>query len=172
MLQTDDRFITPIIAHYFAPSSDSSAYQVEAIAGLRADSKKGKTLVASNCLVCHKVGAAGREIGPVLTNIHAKYDKPALFEAILHPEAGIAFGSEPYLITMKNGSILYGLLLSEGPVVTVLDIYGRRYMMEAEQVLSKKQLRTSPMPSPQHLQLSQQDVADITAFLLQENKAL
>jgi cytochrome c553 len=45
-------------------------------------------------------------------------------------------------------------------------------MMEAGQVLSKKQLRTSPMPSPKQMQLSEQDVADITAFLLGDNKAI
>ena len=64
----------------------------------------------------------GGEIGPILTNIHDKYDKRGLFEAIADPDAGIAFGSEPYLVT-----------------------------------------------SPKHLQLSEQDVADITGFLLGEN---
>ena len=87
-------------------------------------------------------------------------------------DAGIAFGAEPYLVTFKNGAILYGLLLSDGPVVTVADIYGGRYMVEASQVLSRKQLSTSLMPSPRHLQLSPQDVAHITAYLLDGDKNL
>ncbi|RDC61611.1 PVC-type heme-binding CxxCH protein [Adhaeribacter pallidiroseus] len=171
MLQEEDRYMKPLIANYFTPS-DSAAYPIKALNDLPADVAKGKKLMYGNCLVCHKMGNAGGEIGPVLTHINQKYDKPSLFQAIVHPEAGIAFGSEPYLISLKNGGIVYGLLLSEGPVVTVLDIYGRRYMMEASQVISKKQLKTSPMPSPKHLQLSQQDVADITAFLLQKDKSL
>jgi putative membrane-bound dehydrogenase-like protein len=171
MLQVDDRYIKPLLAHYFK-LPDSASYPVEAIAELPADKIKGKKLMYGNCLVCHKLGTAGGEIGPFLTNIQNKYDKRGLLEAIIRPEAGIAFGAEPYLVTMKNGGILYGLLLSDGPVVTVLDIYGRRYMMEAGQVLSKKQLRTSPMPSPKQMQLSEQDVADITAFLLGDNKAI
>ena len=171
MLNVDDRYIKPLIAHYFK-SSDSSSYNVEAIADLSVDVNKGKTLMYSNCLICHNMGELGGEIGPVLTNIHTKYDKLGMLEAIVHPDAGIAFGSEPYLITMKNGAILYGILLSDGPVVTVLDINNRRYMMESSQILSKKQLRASLMPSPKHMHLSEQDVADIAAFLLQGNKAL
>ncbi|MEX2592597.1 MAG: PVC-type heme-binding CxxCH protein [Anditalea sp.] len=171
MLNEEDRYIKPLIAHYFEPL-DSSTYPIEAIADLSVDVNKGKTLMYSNCLSCHKMGETGGEIGPVLTDIHTKFDKRGMLEAIVHPEAGIAFGSEPYLITMKNGGILYGLLLSDGPVVTVLDIYGRRYMMESSKILSKQLLRISPMPSPKHLQLSEQDVADITAFLLQNDLAL
>lgn len=169
MLGTDDRYLQSLIAHYFDPS-DSSSYQVQAIAGLPADLVRGKKLMYSNCLVCHKVGEFGGEIGPVLTNIQNKYDKLGLLEGIVHPDAGIEFGSEPYLITMKNGVILYGLLLSDGPVVTVMDIYGQRYMMDATQVSGKKELRISPMPAPQYMQLSEQDIADIAAFLLQANK--
>ncbi|PSR54038.1 dehydrogenase [Adhaeribacter arboris] len=171
MLREDDRYIKSLISRYF-DTSDSVSYSIQKITALPGDLVKGKKLLYGNCLVCHKVGEAGGEIGPVLTNINNKYDKQSLSQAIVQPEAGIAFGSEPYLITLKNGGMLYGLLLSEGPVVTVLDIYGRRYMMESTRVLSKKQLKTSPMPSPKHLQLSEQDVADITAFLLQKDKSL
>jgi hypothetical protein len=74
------------------------------------------------------------------------------------------------LITLKNGGIVYGLLLSDGPVVTVLDMDNRRYMMEASAIYSKKRLHFSPMPAPKMLSLSEQDVADITAFLMQDEK--
>ena len=146
------------------------AFPIKTIADLPANKIKGRELLYSNCIRCHKVGETGGEIGPFLTNIQNKYDKPALLDAIIHPDAGVAFGYEPYLITLKNGAILYGLLLSEGPVVTVLEINGGRYMLDASQVAGKKQINTSPMPSPQQLELSHQDVADITAFLLEENK--
>lgn len=116
---------------------------------------------------------AGSEVDPMLTSISTKYDKLSTLEGILHhPEAGVAFGYEPYLIMLKNGGAVYGLLLSDGAVVTMLDTYGRRYMIEEAQVERKKRLNLSIMPSPQHMQLSEQDVADITAFLLQGQRAL
>lgn len=170
MLAGSDRFVQPLLTHYFA-SPKVPAYQVEALAALPADAVKGKTLMLGNCVVCHKMGKAGGELGPVLTQIQAKYDKKALLQAIVQPEAGIAFGSEAWLVSLKNGAILYGVLLSEGPVVTVQDVYGRRYMLDAAQVAAKRQVPLSPMPSPRHMQLSGQDVADITAFLLSYNPA-
>ncbi len=171
MMQEEDRNLRALAAHYFA-SSDTALYQIETVANLSADANRGKGLFYSNCLTCHKMGAAGSEVGPMLTNISTKYDKLGMLEGLLHPEAGVAFGYEPYLVMLKNGGVVYGLLLSDGAVVTVLDTYGRRFMIEENEVERKKSLNLSIMPSPQHLQLSRQDVADITAFLLQGQAVL
>ncbi len=166
MMQEEDRNLKALAAHFFAPT-DTASYKTATVAALPADAHRGKTLFYSNCLSCHKMGEAGGEIGPVLTNIHNKYDKLGMLEGILHPEAGIAFGYEPYLVMTKNGGAVYGLLLSDGAVVTVMDTYGRRYMIEKAQVADKKKLNLSLMPSPRYMALSEQEVADITAFLLQ-----
>ncbi len=171
MLEEDDRNLRALAAHYFAPS-DTTSYGVESVANLSADANRGKSLFYSNCLTCHKMGEVGSEVGPMLTNISTKYGKLGMLEGLLHPEAGVAFGYEPYLVMLNNGGVVYGLLLSDGAVVTVLDTYGRRYMIEEEKVERKKRLDLSIMPSPEHMQLNEQDVADITAFLLQGQRAL
>lgn len=167
MFEENDRNIKALIAHYFG-TPDSTAYKVEAIAELSADSNKGKMLMYSNCLVCHTKGEAGLEIGPDLTNIGSKYDEVGMLEAIVHPDAGIVLGSEPYLIILKNGSILYGILLSNGPVVTIIDSHGQRFMLERSQILDRRRLNISMMPSPKHMGLNDQEVADIVAFLLEK----
>ena len=171
MMQEDDRNLRALAAHYFAPS-DTASYRIETVSNLTADANRGKGLFYSNCLTCHRMGAAGSEVGPMLTNISTKYDKLGMLEGLLHPEAGVAFGYEPYLVMLKNGGVVYGLLLSDGAVVTMLNTYGRRYMIEEAQVAHKKRLNFSIMPSPQHMQLSEQDVADITEFLLQPQPVL
>ncbi len=171
MMQEEDRNLRALVAHYFVPT-DTALYQIETVANLSADANRGKGLFYSNCLTCHKMGAAGSEVGPMLTNISTKYGKLGMLEGLLHPEAGVAFGYEPYLVMLKNGGAVYGLLLSDGAVVTMLDTYGRRYMIEEEKVERKKRLDLSIMPSPEHMQLSEQDVADITAFLLQGQRVL
>ena len=166
MMQEEDRNLRTLVAHFFAPS-DTASYRMETVANLSADPNRGQGLFYRNCLTCHKMGEAGSEVGPMLTNIGDKYDKLGMLEGLLHPEAGVAFGYEPYLVMLNNGGVVYGLLLSDGAVVTMLDTYGRRYMIAKEQVARKKRLNFSIMPSPQHMLLSEQDVADITAFLLQ-----
>lgn len=162
--------ILPLIAHFFK-EPEAVSYPIEALAELEVNVENGRTLFNSNCVSCHIIEEMGSELGPVLTNIQDKVDKLGLLESMVRPGAGIAFGSEPFLITLKNGAILYGLLLSDGPVVTVRDIYSQRYMMEADQVLSKQQIRISPMPEPKHMELRNQEVADIAGYLMVKNKA-
>lgn len=169
ILTGNDRNMMALMAHYFA--SPDSSYQVKAIADLRGDINQGKSIFVNNCLSCHKIGATGYEIGPDLTNIEAKFDKSVILESIVHPDSAIAFGSEPYIVTLKNGAVLYGLLQSDGPVVSVLDTYGQQYAIESSLVESKKQLRTTIMPSPKYMPLTRQEVANTAAFLLQTNKS-
>ena len=172
VLRGDDRYFNALATHYF-PSSDTPAdYTVEAVAKLSPDGEAGKPLFYANCAPCHKIGQAGSELGPELTNIHTKYDKNGLLEAIAYPSHAIAFGSEPWLITTPEGGAAYGILLSDGPVVTLVDAYSQRYMMEADRVASKTRLPQSLMPAPQYLELSEQDVANIAAFLLQTEDRL
>jgi putative membrane-bound dehydrogenase-like protein len=169
MLKEDDRNIKALIAHYFAPSD--SSYQVEAIARLPADIDRGKGVFITKCLVCHKVGGTGREIGPDLTNIQTRFDKKIIMEDIINPAEGVNFGFEPYLISLKNGAVLYGLLQSDGPVVTIMDTYGRQYIIGYSQIESRKQLnKRTIMPSPEYMPISKQDIANVVSFLMQNDK--
>ena len=170
LLSSDDPYFNAMATHYFPAPSAPADYAVEAIAELAPDREAGQPLFYANCAPCHKIGQAGSELGPELTNIHTKYDKGGLLEAIAYPSHAIAFGSEPWLVTTPEGGAVYGILLSDGPVVTIVDAYSQRYMMEAEQVASKTRLPQSLMPAPQYLQLSEQDVANIAAFLLQADE--
>ena len=113
MLQEDDRNLRALAAHYFA-ASDTASYRIETVANLSADANRGKGLFYSKCLGCHKMGAAGSEVGPMLTNISTKYGKLGILEGLLHPEAGVAFGYEPYLVMLKNGGGCTGCCFPTG----------------------------------------------------------
>lgn len=171
MLTDDDRNFKALAAHYF-DMSDTISYDVDEIARLPTDAAKGKTLFIANCVVCHKIGAIGQEIGPNLTHIQTRFDRKAILDGIIRPAAAVAFGSEPYLVLLKNGAAIYGLLLSDGPVVTVMDTYGKQYVMDASVVAGKRHLNTSIMPPPRHIPLTPQDAADISAYLSSSDKDL
>lgn len=171
MLEDSDRNFKALAAHYF-DVGDTVSFSIEQVAELRPDPDKGKSLFIANCIVCHKVGTVGQEIGPDLTNIQTRFDRKAILDGIIHPDAAVAFGSEPYLVLLKNGAALYGLLLSDGPVVTVMDTYGKQYVIEASAVAEKRHLNTSIMPSPRFIPLTAQDAADISAYLSSDKKGL
>ncbi|MEQ9437924.1 MAG: HEAT repeat domain-containing protein [Cyclobacteriaceae bacterium] len=165
LLQHDDRYVRAVARHY--TPEDSVVYTSEAVADLSVNVEHGQQLFYANCLTCHKMDQAGSEIGPDLSNIHRKYDQVGMLEALTKPDAAVAFGYEPWIVTTKEGGAVYGLLLSDGPVVSIMDLYGRRYMMEDDYIEQKQQLPFSPMPRPQDFPLSEQDIADMNAFLLQ-----
>ncbi len=165
ILQHEDTYLQAAARRFL--HEENQPYNTEKIITLQASADNGQTLFQQNCITCHKMGNVGLEVGPELTSIHRKYDQLGMLEALVNPDAAVAFGYEPWLVSTKDGGIVYGLMLSDGPVVTLMDMYGRRYMMERDFVERKKRLSFSPMPSPQDFALSEQEVADLSAYLLQ-----
>ena len=168
IMQHEDTYLQAA-ARRFRRGGIQIAYDTEGLMALQASADNGQTLFKQNCITCHKMGKVGMEVGPELTSIHRKYDQLGMLEALVNPDAAVAFGYEPWIISTKDGGIVYGLMLSDGPVVTIMDMYGRRYMMEQDFVERKKRLSFSPMPALKDFALSEQEVADISAYLLQVN---
>lgn len=125
---------------------------------------------AASCATCHRIGSAGADVGPELTEIAKKFDRPGLVEAIVSPNAAIAFGYGAELFVLGNGTRRQephiGFLLSDGPTVSLRDGYGRVLSFAREDVESRVPLKSSLMPDPLALALTEQDVADIAAFLM------
>jgi putative membrane-bound dehydrogenase-like protein len=146
--------------------SDPVVAQIAMLAG---NEKSGLSVFRANCATCHKHRQEGNDVGPELTQIHQKFDKNSLIDAIVHPSAGIAFGYEPWLITTKKGQTFYGFLVSDNEqAVVIRGIKGPKHTIPADQVSSRRQYKSSLMPDPVAMGLSNQQLADITAFLLKQ----
>ncbi len=139
------------------------------IMALTGHDQAGLAVFKATCATCHKHGQLGVQIGPELTNIHQKFDRNGLLDAILNPSAGLAFGYEPWLITTKKGQTYYGFLLSDGAqALVVKDASGKKNTIPTATVASRKQYTTSLMPDPVSLGLNEQQLADLTAYLLKQ----
>ena len=157
---------TPTTKTESAISTDPAVAQVAMLSG---DDKQGKNVFKIYCATCHKHGTQGADVGPELTQIHQKFDKNALLENIIHPNAGIAFGYEPWLVTTKKGQTYYGFLVSDGADALVIKgIKGPSHTIPTEEVFSRRQYKTSLMPEPSALGMTNQQLADLTAFLLKQ----
>lgn len=147
----------------------SSDPVIAQIARLSGNEKTGRTVFSANCATCHRYGQQGSDVGPELTKIHQKFDKNALLDAIVHPSASIAFGYEPWLITTKKGQTFYGFLVSDGEQsVVVKGIKGQKHAIPANEIFSRRQYKSSLMPDPVSMGLNDQQLADLTAFLLKQ----
>lgn len=154
-------------SNYFKRPGSNKTYSIDAIAKMTADITRGKTIFTTHCASCHKVATEGNSIGPELTGIGKKFGKPALLDAIINPSAAIVFGYEPWLVNTTDGESVYGFLLSENKqTIVVKDISGQKHIIPVNKIKSKQKQAQSLMPDPINNGLTEQNLADIAAFLL------
>ncbi|MDX2248131.1 MAG: c-type cytochrome [Bacteroidia bacterium] len=147
-------------------TNPSEEWTVEAVAGMKGDAARGKTLFVTHCQTCHRKEEAGNDIGPDLSQIHTKFDRAAMIDAIVNPGGSIAFGYEPTRIKTKSGVSYFGFLLSDGNVKMIKELSGERRTIRSEDIQEKEKINQSIMPVPAGLGLKPVDVADICVYLL------
>jgi putative heme-binding domain-containing protein len=164
IFQNPDQNVRILASQFF--SRGGKTLKVDFIARMQADASHGKVLFGTHCASCHTHQNTGADIGPDLSMIHKKLDKLSLLDAIIHPSASMVFGYEAYSFTTKDGNSLFGFLLSDGATIVVKDLAGKRHTIKAAQVVKREPLPNSLMPDPVSMGLDEQQLADISAFLL------
>jgi putative heme-binding domain-containing protein len=130
------------------------------------DAARGQARFAASCSTCHRVGTAGLDIGPELTDISRKFDRRGLVESIVNPNAAIAFGYSAELFVTRRSEPHIGFLQADGQTVSMRDGYGRVLSFPRDDLAARVPLKSSVMPDPLALALTEQDIADIAAFLM------
>lgn len=133
-----------------------------------ADARRGRKAFfgnAAQCSKCHTYGTRGGNTGPDLTVIHQKYGKDQLFDHILNPSAAIAFGYDAWIVTTKEDDLFSGFILADGDHMIIKDTDGRRHVIPADQISSRRRESSSVMPDNIAMGLGAQELADIVAFL-------
>ena len=118
------------------------------------------------CARCHKVGPIGQEVGPALTEIGDKLPKEELYEAIIDPSAGISFGYEAWLVTMKDGNSAFGIIQSETD--SELEMKGPTGAVTRHAkagIKSRQQQPLSLMPPGLHLTIKEEELVDLIEYL-------
>ncbi len=155
---------------YFKRPGNKKIYSIDEIMKLRPDVVKGKTVFTQRCATCHKAGSEGNLVGPELTTISRKFDRTALLDAVMNPDAAIVFGYEPWLINKKNGESFYGFLVAESKDNVVLkDMKGNKHVITVSEISLKEKQNKSLMPDPAAGGLTEADLANVTEYLLKGN---
>lgn len=162
-----DQSVRVLAGEYFVRKGVEQTYRIPAILKLRGDVRLGEKLFLTNCSSCHKKGnLPGTDIGPDLTAIQNKLDRSALLDAIVNPDADVMFGYEPRMITMQDGSTYYGFVQSQGAFTTLKEVTGRTINLKTSDIARQERTRTI-MPDPGTMDLDEQQLADIVAFLME-----
>ena len=128
------------------------------------DAGRGKAVFEKDCATCH-MPRRGRRIGPDLSGVSSR-TREQLLEDILNPSRSIQPRFTNYLIVMRDGRMIDGLIAGETPATLAV----RRAEGEDEVLLrsSIAEIRASSlslMPDGLEAGMSRQELADLIAFL-------
>ena len=171
IFRSPDETVRALASRYFDRPGRSGARlpPISELARLRGRADRGQAVFLdprAGCVACHRMRGPGGDLGPELTRIRTKFDRVGLLDAILNPNAAIAFGYEPWLIELNDGQLHHGYLLADGERLVLKNMSGQRVTIEAGQVRARTRQATSLMPDGVALGLNSQELADLTAFLL------
>jgi putative heme-binding domain-containing protein len=112
------------------------------------------------------MGYRGGDVGPDLTRIGQVRAKRDLLEAIVFPSASFVRSYEPYSVVTREGTIHQGVRREEQATRVVL-VNGQRQRVEITRsdIEEMQPSRVSIMPSGLDQLLSEQELADLLAFL-------
>jgi putative heme-binding domain-containing protein len=136
---------------------------------LKGDLQKGAAVFRRDtvgCLKCHQINGEGVDFGPNLSEIGTKLAKDAIYESLLDPSAGIAFGYEAWQIDLKNGDDALGLIVSETPDEIALKAVGglvTRY--KKSDIARRTKQKLSIMPAGLEQTMTGEELVDLVEYL-------
>ena len=144
--------------------------QYQSALELKGDKEKGMSVYQMNCAMCHQVGRKfGRAFGPDLGTVHA-WASSDIMTNILDPNRSIAHGYDMWVIKLNNGKTLQGIISTETPTaVTISNTEGEVTNIARQDISSLTALGMSAMPVDLEKKIDKQQMADLLAFLRQEN---
>jgi putative heme-binding domain-containing protein len=149
---------------------DDLVGEVEKMNGGRSFANAKHLFEIAACVSCHKMNGVGNEIGPDLTKIDPKQDKPVeILRDILEPSFRINEKYQSFVFELNSGKVITGLVLEETPqTVKVIE----NPLAKIEPVVLKKsdidrreKSPTSIMPKGVVDKLTREEILDLVAYI-------
>jgi putative heme-binding domain-containing protein len=143
-----------------------------AMAKITGDPTLGKTLFTrQGCVACHSINKGEALKGPFMGQVGSIMNREQIAESILKPNASISQGFATVLITAKGNKSYTGFVTAEtADKITMRDIAGQVSTVRTADIISRKEMETSMMPSGLANALSYEEFASLITFLSQQKK--
>lgn len=137
-----------------------------------ADPETGRRLFhharLASCSTCHRHNGRGNVVGPDLTDLGKHTPTNRLLESILNPSADMAPEYQPRTIVLHDGRSFTGIRLRSYTREQIRDANGQTRTFARDEVASIVDSRTSFMPNGLVNTLTNRELRDLVAFLLNE----
>ena len=165
------------MAEVFAGRTTVTDWKLDALApaverGLKKrDFEHGrKMFAAAGCFACHRFGNEGGMTGPDLTGAGGRYSPRDLLDQVLNPSKEINEQFVPMVITKNDGETVTGVIVNlNGDNVMVNTDPANPFQQETidrKKVTSIEASKVSPMPEGLIGLLTQEEIQDLTAYIL------
>ncbi|MSU51754.1 MAG: c-type cytochrome [Opitutus sp.] len=130
------------------------------------DATRGRAVFAATCIACHRADGVGIEFGPDLSHSGAKWDRAALLEQIVAPNAVVDPAWQLATVELKGGTVKSGFITArDGDALTLRIAGGGTEKIPAGRILKASTTSTSLMPEGLLQNLTAAEAADLIAFL-------
>jgi len=139
--------------------------EYDSVKGLKGDQGRGRDVFKKTCAACHKYREEGTQIGANLASLQDR-TTGALLTAILDPNQAVEGKYKSYAAALKDGRILNGMIVEESATnITLAAANGTLQTLLRSELEELASNGISFMPEGLEKDLTQQDVADVIAFL-------
>ena len=119
------------------------------------------------CMKCHRHSGRGNVVGPDLSAASNDGDPTRLLRALLEPSRDVDPQYFPRMLVTEDGQVFTGILLRNGGGGREFyrDNAGRERRFNTEDIVQRKELRSSMMPDGLTDLMTDREIRDLLAFL-------
>jgi putative heme-binding domain-containing protein len=149
---------------------------LEAIGGLDGapDPQAGRRIffhvAGAACSQCHRYEGRGNVVGPDLSLIAKQGTPREILQSILEPNREVAPQFYTTHLELTDGSDFTGILLRSSSNEVYRNGFGQEVTFQKSEIQDRKELRSSLMPSGLLDTMSDREVRNLLAFLLQGSR--
>ncbi len=119
----------------------------------------------AQCANCHRYHGRGNVVGPDLSMISKQSDRLGLLRSMLEPNRDVAPQFYSTLLELEDGTVFSGILLRSSSTEVFRDAQGNERVFQKDQIVHRKELTTSLMPTGLTDQITLPELRDLLAFL-------
>ena len=138
-------------------------YQV--VLSFDSDPLQGRKIFSQHCATCHRIGGLGVDVAPDISDSRTR-SRTSLLTDILQPNRSIDNNYVSYTVVTVAGRVLTGVLAQEtSTAITLRQPEGKQVTLLRSDIEQLRSNGVSLMPEGLEKNISQQDMADLIAFV-------